>query len=199
MKYSLTPNSLPTVHPRKLTQLHNADMTHLVLGMTHEFIRSDRKSPPPLSYSLNTSKLPGDDFVLYICTNLRNYDYAFNRARADNPLMTDNDIEWHLCNDQVFAKRYGILSPLFLKGDTGRSVDEPEPNLGFDVDSITMYETEVMSNPRCQAEEDYCALRKWQRTPAGGRDYLRPPVKIQQPTWPSDGDARWVQKWYPAT
>ena len=168
--------------------------------MAHEFQRSDRKLPltPPLSYYLNTSELPGDDFVLYICINLRGYDYALNRARADNPLMNEKYLEWHLCNDQVFADSYGILSPLFLKGDRGRSVDEPEPYLGFDVDSITMYETETISNPRCQTEENYCALRKWQRTAAGARDLSRPPLKVGQPVWPSDGDARWVQKWYPA-
>jgi hypothetical protein len=174
-------------------------MTHLVLGMAHEFQRSDRKPPPPLSYSLNTSKLSGDNFVLYICVNLKFYDYAFARARADNPLMNDNNIEWHLCNDQAFAKRYDLLSVLFLKHDSGRIVDEPEPHLGFDVDSVMMYESESISNPRCLAEENYCALRKWQRNAAGAKDYSRPPLKILQPMWPSDGDARWVQKWYPAT
>ena len=112
--------------------------------------------------------------------------------------MNAQDLEWHLCNDQVFAKRYGILSPVFLKGEQGRNVDEPEINLGFDVDSIMMYESESISTPRCLTEEDYCALRKWHRTAAGGRDRSRPPLKIQTPTWPSDGDARWVQKWYPA-
>jgi hypothetical protein len=152
----------------------------------------------PLSYLCNTSELPGDHYLLYICSNHRDYNYAFNRARADHPMMPDSTIEDQLCNNKAFADQYNFPASIYFKNLDGQIIDETDAGLGFDVDSVMMYKSEDISNPLCLSDPDYCALRKWQRTPTGGIAYLRPPLKLEN-TWPSDGDARWVKKYYPAT
>lgn len=159
--------------------------------MIHEHSRSDRKLCTGASRT-DTDDLQGDDYVLFKCENIANYKAALERFMEEHPDVDHDEAHDILCEDKIIADAYHFNSDAYAK--FGPRFDEPT---GFDTASVMLYETMIGSRPECWRDVQFCALVKYGTT--GGRpDRSKPLEVIGLNTDPSDGDARFVQRWYPA-
>ncbi|KAF2995494.1 hypothetical protein E8E13_000056 [Curvularia kusanoi] len=141
-------------------------------GMLHEHQRADR-----------------DDHIRLKCSNIWNYDSVVAQAKEEYPLNDVNFLKYHLCDDVGFAQQFGFGSYFFAK--------QPQyDDGGFDSDSVMLYHSATLARPDCSTDEQSCTMLKYQ-TVNGVPDWSSlPPVRIPQNTYPSDGDAKWVARWY---
>jgi hypothetical protein len=79
---------------------------------------------------------PGDEYVLYTCSNIKGYSDAVAKAKAAEPTLSDEHIHDSLCKIKDFAVKYSFLGSQYVKNQDGR-VGDDSPK--FDVDSIMMY------------------------------------------------------------
>ncbi|KAJ4986430.1 hypothetical protein SVAN01_08122 [Stagonosporopsis vannaccii] len=146
-----------------------------VFGMVHEQQRHDR-----------------DDYLLFECKNLEHYDQTIARARVDKKLNYE-DAHQKLCHDEAFAREYNFGAQAYIKDPEGKVHDEPGP---FDVDSIMMYASTYFANVPCFSDKKACPLLKY--TQIGHTIDRSQLERIKKPTHPSDGDAKFIQRWYPS-
>ena len=108
--------------------------------------------------------------------------------------MSLDAIRWKLCNEKEFAKKYKFASMDFMKNHEGSSADELG---GFNVDSITMYGSGASADlEACFENLDKCVLAKY--LVLNGRIHKSGPVqRINANSFPSDGDAGFVMRYYP--
>lgn len=108
--------------------------------------------------------------------------------------MSTDAIEWKLCNEKEFAQKYNFDAQWFLKYHDGTTTNEPG---GFDVDSITMYGSESAGLiGDCNEHLENCVMAKY--SVVNGRvDKSAPLQRLFMNSFPSDGDARFVMRYYP--
>ncbi|KAF2995493.1 hypothetical protein E8E13_000013 [Curvularia kusanoi] len=144
-----------------------------VLGMLHEFTRSDR-----------------DDYVNYDCRVVAGFQRAVTDARQANPQLSLDEVQLRLCEDEDFAREFDFDGSQFV-----RRLHNDEDH--FDIDSIMMYGSSAFGYATCANDDSQCPLLKYGED-NGVIDKNLPKVKFLGRRWPSDGDKRWVEKWYPA-
>ena len=144
-------------------------------------------------FFLSVDSIPGDDYVLFQCEYLQDYHETLARARVDKKL-NHADAHQKLCNDEAFAREYKFGARAYAKDPGGKAHDEPAP---FDIDSIMLYKSTYFANRDCFTDKTKCPLLKYAKAGATiDRNQLE---IIKQPTHPSDGDAKFIQRWYPAS
>lgn len=111
---------------------------------------------------------------------------------ADYPDLSKTQAHNVLCHNKAFADSYGFMSGEFAKMPAG--YDEPT---GFDLGSVMLYESLAFARRECWHDRSYCPLVKYSRT-GGLPDRNRPISMIELNIDPSDGDAKFLQRWYPA-
>ncbi|KAH6625712.1 hypothetical protein C7974DRAFT_206176 [Boeremia exigua] len=146
-----------------------------VFGMVHEHNRHD-----------------SDDYVHFECKSLPNYSETIALARVENKLNYA-DAHEKLCNDREFADRYKFGSSDFVKDPFGRIHDEP--TIPFDYKSIMLYDSLLASAPACEHDLSVCVLLRYSGDPPNKQ---LPLERLKLNEDPSDGDAKFVQRWYPA-
>lgn len=109
-----------------------------------------------------------------------------------HPDIDHEDAHDILCTDKAVADIYNFNSGAYAKFDP--RFDEPT---GFDTASVMLYETMMGSRQECWGDLNFCTLVKYGTT-AGRPDRSKPVELIEPNVAPSDGDARFVQRWYPA-
>jgi hypothetical protein len=99
-----------------------------------------------------------------------------------------------LCTDSRFANTYSFSIESWRKFDPNSLADELYPT---DTDSITMYSSSDGSRAECHpGNVNACALAKY-AVVNGIIDKSAPLQYIYSNSRPSDGDARFVERWYP--
>ncbi|KAH6625713.1 hypothetical protein C7974DRAFT_456032 [Boeremia exigua] len=142
-----------------------------VLGLVHEVHRSDR-----------------DDYVLYQCKHVIGYQDCLDKAMAAEK-MSQQDASAKLCEDFDFATKYNFFGTQFLKSPGGENVDQGN----FDLDSIMLYHSLVMSNSICVIDMHQCPLLQYKKEGGKTAGLERIPPRDM----PSAGDIALVKKWYP--
>lgn len=148
-----------------------------VLGMVHEQVRHDR-----------------DTYIEYRCENVRGYHSAYTTA-----LLAGEDpatIRQNLCDDFLFAAKYGFMGTAYTKNDRYKNIpfilDEGE----FDYQSIMMYPSNAYSGPECQGtidNLDKCVLVALDRV----KGVVRSKSFMHTNLDPSQGDVEFVRRYYP--
>ena len=159
--------------------------------MIHEMSRSDRKSNVCVIRS-TADTFKGDDHVLFTCGNLRDYEVVLAKLMTEYPDLDRGEAHEILCEDKAVADKYNFPSGSYAKFSP--HFNEPT---GFDTESVMLYETMVFTRDECWRDLNFCPLVKYGTT-AGHPDPSKPKKVIELNEYPSDGDARFVQRWYPA-
>ncbi|PVI00702.1 hypothetical protein DM02DRAFT_707766 [Periconia macrospinosa] len=148
-----------------------------VFGMGHEHQRSDR-----------------DQHLLYQCGMVQNFAPAFNAAKAANPGMTDDQLMNGICNDKIFAFRYGFT----LVDEYRIFTDSPGMSAEFDWESIMLYASPAgASSYECIRDVRYCPLLKKTSDAATGRLYVTQYMGMEATRRPSRMDAEFIRHYYP--
>lgn len=134
--------------------------------------------------------------MFFQCENLPRYVETLARVRADLRLP-HGEAHKRLCESYDTAVEYrnhGFDSFDFVKDPVGKIHDESL--IPFDVDSIMLYSSGSFATPMCVQDINACPLLKYGTTK--GKPDKNLLLFIETPTHPSDGDARFIQKWYPS-
>jgi hypothetical protein len=161
----------------------------LVLGMNHEFQRSDRKCC--YSTTISTLKVPGNSYIKFQCRGLSDYQEKFDEARRHPNMqgIPDPQVANLLCTDRATAEYFNFKGVGYL---INFRRDE-SPN--FDLDSVMMYGSYHNANPLCTTQLDRCPILKYQ-TVGGVVNPTLPAVRFDSSPWPSDTDAAFVRHYY---
>ena len=136
----------------------------------------------------------GDDRLFFNCRNVAGFDVAFSNAQNMNHGLTADEVVHKLCTDFQFAGTYGFSTEAWRKFDARSLADELYPT---DVDSITIYPSNAGSRAECHpGNVNACALAKY-AVVNGMVDKSAPLQYIYRNRRPSDGDAKFVARWYP--
>jgi hypothetical protein len=139
----------------------------------------------------------GDEYVKYQCEKVGNFDTALSRAIADG--VSEAVARNKLCDDTAFAQKYDFWGWAFTKNDRHSTdpgvLDEGE----FDVNSIMLYSSTAFAGKSSLCElapslwKDACPLLKWTKVNGVkvGTELIHEKMDV------SDGDVRWVKKYYP--
>ncbi|KAJ8107672.1 hypothetical protein OPT61_g8707 [Boeremia exigua] len=149
--------------------LFDQQLTKAVFGMIHEHQRHDR-----------------DDYVRYDCKKLDGYSTAIAQVRAEKKLNYE-DAHKLLCEDEAFAESFGFSSYEYFKDPAGLIHDEVSSP--FDVESLMMYGSDGFAPPQCETDMNACPLLKYGLFGNVPNKKL-PMSRIDKPTHPSDGDAK---------
>jgi hypothetical protein len=136
----------------------------------------------------------GDNILFFNCRNIIDFDVAFAKAQNANPHLTADEVIHMLCTDLHFADTYSFSIDSWRKFDPQSLADELYPT---DLDSITIYPSSAGSRAERNPENvNACALAKYAMV-NGIVDRSAPLQYIYMNSRPSDGDARFVERWYP--
>lgn len=136
---------------------------------------------------------PGDEYIHYQCSNVDGYSTALAAVRDDNPSWSGVEAHTELCGDVDVADHYGFRGAEYVKQPGTEEAG------GFDLDSIQLYmSTDNMDRIECFSDPGACPISAWVRGSDGRPDRNVPTRWVGRNTHPSDGDARFVQRWYPA-
>lgn len=143
----------------------------LVLGMNHEFQRSDRKCC--YSTTISTLKIPGNLYVKFQCRGLSDYQDKLNEARQHPNMhgLPDAQVENLLCTDRVTAEYFNF------KGSGYLIIFRRDESPNFDMDSVMMYGSYHNANPLCTTRLDRCPILKYQ-TVGGVINSMLPAVRF---------------------
>ncbi|KAF2650338.1 hypothetical protein K491DRAFT_564469, partial [Lophiostoma macrostomum CBS 122681] len=160
-----------------IRHLANTNKLSAPIGMAHEHQRPDR-----------------DDYVRYICKELKDFDAAFERAKRADSRMTEDA----LCNKPGQAKLYGFRGEDYLMGVTASALALYWPVNkvnAYDYDSIMHYPTlSGDAKEECLTNEQRCHLVRW-KDPGNPND--RSVAMVKENLTPSKADIDWVKATYP--
>jgi hypothetical protein len=111
----------------------------------------------------------------------------------NNSSWSSLEAHTELCEDVELADHYGFYGAEYVKKPG------TEEQGGFDIESIQLYmSTDNMDSIECFTDPGACPISAWARDSDGQPDRDAPTRWIVRNTHPSDGDARFIQRWYPA-
>lgn len=139
--------------------------------------------------------------MVFHCRNLVDFQACFEAAKRDRDEQdsgdTDEEIETKLCEQWIFANKYGFSAKSFMKGAGGRPHVDPAAWGAYDRDSIMHYSSSicahyVVGDPNeCPQNPEKCVLVF--------RDTTNPNLMaaVQTNRVPSAGDIAVVKYMYP--